>query len=328
VEGIEPLSASEVREMLGGLGLGLHAAAAEIELNEEHSNSLAEVRFPSGRALIVKRARYAEMAGRFHTSREASRLLRERTDLAVPRYLGAPRQEGDLPVLMYWRISHPTLEHSWNELPPDARDRALEGCGHLLRRMHAVELSGHGPLLRAMEQGRPLLRFLEDDLTTRLRPAVQWSWPAQVRSLDALCTAFRHVLSTRVEPTPVLVHNDLFTANVLCRRDGDGVRCVGVLDFEDCFAGPAEADLAKTEVLHGPLFGRCLHPRWFHCVLDGYGTEPDAVLVALFRAYHLLNMGYHATVSGLAAHAEEVGEAVARELRRWEQGARHRDVLG
>ena len=42
-----------------------------------------------------------------------------------------------------------------------------------------------------------------------------------------------------------------------------------MLDFEDSIAGPVEADLAKTEVLHGPLFGRPLAGDWFTRVLEG-----------------------------------------------------------
>lgn len=325
---LEPLSVAAVHTVLARAGLDEETGVVEIRLNEEHSNSLAAVRFGSGRTLIVKRARYAWMAERFDVSCEASRLLHERQpDVLAPRYLEIPDEASGLPTLLYWWIPAPTLDDVWAELGPGARESALEECGRLLRRIHVVSLPGHGPLLRSLRGGHSLERFLREDLDHRLRPAMEGVWPRRVPSLERFGAIVSTALSGREEPPPLLVHNDLFTANVLCESEGAGVHCVGALDFEDCFAGPGEADLAKTELLHGPLFGRALQGSWFERVLQGYGGEPDPVLLSLFRVYHLLNMGYHAAATGLRAHAAEVGAAIDRELDRWADGIRHRDAL-
>jgi aminoglycoside phosphotransferase (APT) family kinase protein len=328
VKRLPPQSASSVRAVLARLGLTSEADTAMIVLNEEHSNSVAEVRLPDGRMLIVKRARYLEMAERFDTARAVSLLVHEHTELLAPRYFEVPDEPGEPPVLVHEWIPNPTLEDIWPELDVPVRERALHETGRLLRRIHRVPIAGHGMLPESLTGGTTLLCFLEADLLGRLGPAIAARWRRATKSVDRLYDAFAEVLASREDPPAVLVHNDLFAANVLCAGADADLHCAGVLDFDDAFAGPIEADLAKTEVLHGPLFGRQLRGAWFEYVLEGYGDDPDAVLIALFRAYHLLNMGYHAAVTRLHAHATEVAGAVERELDRWEAGERHRVVLG
>lgn len=327
MEPIPPLDDSEVRALLGRMQLVEDGVDVEISTDEQHSNSLAKVRFPSGRILVIKRARYGALAERFDVSVTASRLLQEGTDLLAPRYLEVPDLGDAPPLLVYWWIPNPTLEEVWPELGPDERIRALVEFGRLLRRLHTVRLPGHGPLTVGEPSSLRLSVFLTEDLLDRLRPAVAGAWPSRLRSVDWLHEAFSEHLGTREEPEAVLVHNDLFAANILCSRTDTGFHCVGVLDFEDSIAGPVEADLAKTEVLHGPLFGRPLAGDWFTRVLEGYGGEFDVTLLALFRVYHLLNMGFHAAAIGLEAHATEVGRAIERELDQWPAGRRHHEVL-
>ena len=112
----------------------------------------------------------------------------------------------------------------------------------------------------------------------------------------------------------MLVHNDLHMGNVLCAEQGRGIRCVGVLDLEWAIAGPPESDLARVQVLHGALFGQPLDGPWFEAVLAGYRDPLDAFALTFYRAYHLLNLGYHAALAGHDGHAAAVRRTVAREL--------------
>jgi len=113
----------------------------------------------------------------------------------------------------------------------------------------------------------------------------------------------------------VLIHNDLFAANLLCEGTPErDVVCAGVLDFEDAFSGPPEAELAKIAVLHGPLFGQPWSEDCMSDIVAGYGAPLDDFISAYFRVFHLLNMGYHAAATGLVAHATEVLGACRREL--------------
>jgi aminoglycoside phosphotransferase (APT) family kinase protein len=323
----EPFTHDYVKKVLAVLEDVPDEPPREIELNTEHSNDLAEVWFRDGRMLMIKRARYLEMAPRFETSRVASRLLNEQAGIVAPDPLELSEDELGEPVLAYWKISNPTLAELWPEIGGAGRTAALQSWGALMRRIHQVQLPGHGPLLEAREAPRPLEDFLRSDVEERLRPAAEGVWPAGVRALDRLAESVPTIKARSEANGAVLLHNDLFTANVLCEREEDRIDCVGVLDLEDAFAGPPEADLAKTEILHGPLFNRPWEGFWFERILEGYGDDPDPRLIAFFRAYHLLNMGYHAAATGLEAHAEEVAHAAAREIKAMESGRRHREVV-
>lgn len=289
------------------------AEPREVAVRDEYSNEIAAVRFADGRTLMVKRAASADEAPRFRTSRLASNRLRKETHVVAPRHLDLPLRLDDRPVEAYWRIPYPTLERLWPELDGGGRDEALRDWGRLLGRIHGVRPAGYGPLLEAAERGYDLAEFLALDLEDRLRWSVTGSWPEALDAVDRLNDRIPDIARRIGDRDPVLVHNDLWTGNVLCDAE-DGLRCVGVLDLEDAFAGPREADLAKTQVLHGPLFGNELHGAWFDRVLDGYGRSTDPAALAFFRAYHLVNMGFHAAVVGYEDHARDVARALDEEL--------------
>ncbi len=290
------------------------AVPLETVFRGESSNDVAEVRFSDGRTLMVKRARLAGAVERFETSRLASRLLRERTDVVAPRHIELPAFPGDRPGLAYWRIELPTLERLWPMVTDAAHAAALRSWGALVRRIHGVRLPGHGLLPVAASEHVELAEFLTADLEERLRPSVAGGWPAGLRSVDGLIEAVPAVAARAAGDGGRLVHNDLWYANVLCEADGDDIRCVGVLDLEDALAGPTELELAKIEVLHGPLFGAELPGRWLSRLRDGHGGAPDPLALGFFRAYHLVNMGFHAAVVGFREHADEVARTAEREL--------------
>lgn len=300
-----------------------------IEIRDKHSNYVVEVRFRGGRTLMIKRVRYAEMAERFHTSRVAAELLREEAGITAPDYLTVPAPF-DVP-LVYWRIPLPTLDTLWPDLSEEARRVTLRSWGALIRRIQRVRLPGHGPLLAARREARSLAAFLHADLEERLRPAAEGIWPEGLALIDRLIAAIDAVQQQVGDRGGVLLHNDLFTSNVLCERaeeDGETrATCVGVLDLEDAFAGPPEAELAKTEILHGPLFGHSWQAPYFEEILTGYAAPLDPLLMAFFRTYHMVNMGFHAAATGLAAHAGEVARAGALEMDAAGSGRRHRDVV-
>ncbi|MBW3660523.1 MAG: aminoglycoside phosphotransferase family protein [Gemmatimonadetes bacterium] len=294
----------------------------EILYRDEHSNDVAEVHFSDDRILYVKRALGPEGRKRCRTSTLASRLLRERTRMSVPRYLeiDPPLDE---PVLAYWQIRHDTLDSTVARWPPGGDRAVLESFGRLVRRIHRVRLPGHGPLTSAE---LAFATHLEADLTERLRPAVYGEWPAATETLECLLDVIRRYVRGS-EPPAVLVHNDLHAENILCRVVGDSHRCVGAIDLEDCFAGPIEADLAKVEVLHGPLFGQGWPQEWLQAVFEGYGPNPELFRIGVFRTYHLLNLGFHAALIGYPDHAARVAEAAARELESLGTSLPHAEVV-
>ena len=288
----------------------LRAADWDVVYRDMHSNDVAEVHFADGRVLHVKRVRGPGAAARCATSRRASELLRERAGLVAPAHLDM-EPPMDEPVIAYWRLRERTLDVVMALWPPERPDlETLRSLGGLMRRIQSVELTGHGSL------GAPdatLADFLEEDVGQRLRPAVHGEWPAGAAPVDRLLQVVDRWV--RDQPCPsVLVHNDLHVDNVLCRGQGRDSRCVGVLDLEDALAGAPEADLAKVEVLHGPLFGRPWPAEWLDVLLRGYDLEPHAFRRGLMRVYHLLNLGFYAAHIGLAERAHSVAEAAALEL--------------
>lgn len=322
----QPFTEELVRDLLLTMADRLpEAPPQEIRLNTQYSNELAQVWYPDGRTFVVKRARYAQMASRFHTDHLASRLLRSQAGVLAPDCEVLTDRGGE-PVLVYWWIPNPTLEELWTSIPEASCPEVLQDWGRLMRRIHAIQLPSHGPLLEAVQGSRSLGDFLRADLVGRLEPEIRYRWPEAEVVLQDMIRVIPEV-QTRAGAEAALIHNDLFNANVICEQVGDTIRCVGVLDLEDAFAGPPEADLARTEILHGPLFGRPLEPTWFSHVLAGYGNEPDPLVHGFFRAFHMLNMGYYARLTGLDAHAADVQWALERELAALGSGTSHHELL-
>lgn len=309
-----PISDSLVAALLAGIsGDDRPDEPAEVHFHGAHSNDVAEIRLTDGRTLMVKRGRHPWTAERFRTSRAASRLLRERSDVIVPAPLEITSCEAGEPLEAYWRIQLPTLEELWPHLPFEQRAEALQSWGSMARRVHDVALIGHGSLRTAATQPRELADHLVADLEDRLLPAVVHTWPAGAASLVDLIATIP-ALAARCPAGGVLVHNDLHMGNVLCEVADGRVRCVGLLDLETAVSAPPEADLAIAQVQHGATSAQPLHDGWFASLIEGYGAEPDPFALAFFRGYHLANLGYYAALVGHAEHAARVAEALAEEV--------------
>lgn len=309
-----PLSESLVAELLTGI-YGDHPAAEPeaVHFHGAHSNDVVELRLTNGRTLMVKRGRHPWTAERFRTSRAASHLLRERSDVIVPAPLDLPGRGDGEALEAYWRIQLPTLEELWPDLSRQERDEALRSWGSMARRIHEVELLGHGALRTAATEPRSLADHLTADLEHRLLPAVLHTWP---EGADSLVELIRKIpaLAARCDAGGVLVHNDLHMGNILCEITDGRVRCVGLLDLETAAAAPPEADLAIAQVQHGETSTQPLHEGWFASLLEGYGAEPDPFALGFFRGYHLANLGYYAALVGHAEHAARVAAALAEEV--------------
>ncbi len=292
---------------------------------DRHSNSVDEVHLGDGRILVIKRARDPANIYRFRASRLAAQLVAEVPGLKTPRYVPTPDELADEAVLIYWWVAGPTLHELWPDVIEGDRGRVVRGWGALIRSLQTVELPGHGPVVESVRDDTPLERFMELDLADRLLPAVTEHWPTGVEAVELLLEATPDAARANEGRPPVLVHNDLFDQNVICREEPQ-VECIGAIDFEDAFSGPPEAEIAKTEILHGPLFGQPWTWDWLPHLLDGWGRDADPLLLSFYRAYQLVNMGLHAAGSGLADHADAVAVTVVEEARRLGSGMSHRDV--
>lgn len=283
---------------------------------ERHTNFRLEVRYRDGRTLVVKRGQAEWVRQRFSASGAACGLLRRRTGVLAPEPIPLPDADRQPPLEVYWKVELATLADVWPRLDASARTRALRDWGRLLRRVHRVRPRGHGALPSAERVPGSLQAHLAADLGARLLPAVRQTWPAGVDVLEALIDAVPAVAART--GAPVLLHGDPHQGNVLCRGEGTKVRCAGVIDLEAAWSGPPEADVAVAELIHGPLF----HPLpagWTAEFRRGYGEALDAAALAFYRAVHLVNLGYHAALTGLHGHAADVlgaARAALSELRR------------
>lgn len=295
-----------------------------VDFHGSHSNEVFELHFGDGRALVLKRARYAWARRQFETARAAAARLRSAAGIRVPRPL-ALEMEGDTPCQAYWRIPHPTLDQVWPRLDQGRRSGALRSWGSLLARVHAVGAEGWGELGSTDSGPRGLAAYLERDLVERLLPACHGHWVQATHALERLAEAIPDVARAAGCRRPSLAHNDVHMGNVLCRtRPGGAVECVGLLDLDDAAALPPESDAASLEVLHGPLFERHVSPRHRAEVWRGYGLPLRAHTITFFRALHLANLGFHSALVGHEEHAGLVARALQAEVSRLE----HRAVDG
>jgi aminoglycoside phosphotransferase (APT) family kinase protein len=306
------------------------APPADIIHRDQHSNDFAEMRFRNGRSLIVKRGRYEWAESRFQTSRIASGLIRERTEVAVPAPLPVPADLDEKPLEAYWRIDRPTLQEIWGSLTARQRRGALISWGKMISRLHEVRLEGFGPLSDPATANRSLGGYLRQELEDRLLPAVTGEWPAGLPALQRLVRLVDEIGGVAGDRSR-LVHNDMHMGNVLCEhRDGE-VRCVGMIDLETAVAAPPEADLAIMQIHHGALFDQPIEGEWFADVMQGYSGALNERSVAFFRAYHLINLGFYSALIGHDWHADQVAadvmrETAALERRRFRAAGRETDA--
>ena len=271
-----------------------------------HTNPRLEVRYRDGRTLIVKQGEAEWVRQRFAASGAACGLLRRRTGVIAPEPVPLPDTDRQPPLEVYWKVELTTLADAWPVLDSGARTRALRDWGRLLRRIHRVRPRGHGALPRAERTAGSLEAHLAIDLGGRLLPAVRQTWPEGVEVMGALLDAVPVIAARAGEP--VLLHGDPHQANILCALEGRKIRCTGVIDLEAAWGGPPEADVAVAELIHGPLF-RPLPDGWTAEFRRGYGEVLDGAALAFYRAMYLANLGYHAALTGLHAHAADVLDA-------------------
>lgn len=301
-----------LRPLTGG------AEVRGIKHHDGYSNDLAEIALASGRTLMVKRGRQPWSRPRFQASRLATRVLARTTDLAVPTPLPIPEGLDERPVEVYWKIALPTLDEVWPRLSASQQAAALRSWGELVRDIHRTTLPGHGPIPRCMEGAAPLSQTLAEDLGGRLYPALWAEWPTVVPLVDLLLGAIPEV-TERAGETAALLHGDLHMGNVLCAVEGEGARCVGLLDWESAQGGPPEFDLARLAVSNTTLFNRPVRGEWLASVLEGYGETPDPLLLSFSRIHHYLNLGFHSVLVGHDCHAGEVARAAEAEGSRLRQ---------
>lgn len=256
------------------------------------SNLVTEVWFDSRRAVLIKRARHPHLTVGVDCERAAALLLLNRSNIAAPIHFPTSNITAEVvPLyLAYWRIPMPTLSELWRSLSAQQRRIALRSLGSLMRALHRVRVPSFGRLPEALSGSRTLAAFLHEDLAYRLLPAVRSGWEAGVPLVSNLVDYLPSVVQRLEGRFPILTHGDLFAGNVLCANQSG--RCEGLIDLEDATANIPEADIARLELLHGPMMGHPWCGDWMEEVLVGYAARPDPLILRFYAAYHLANFAF------------------------------------
>lgn len=221
-----------------------------------------------GRRIFVKSARGETSA---LLAAEARGLALLAPHIRVPRILGASHA-GDDPcwLALEWLELRPLDAPAWTDL------------GHQLATLHAVTSARHGLdhdnfIGATPQRNLPAPTWREFYLERRLRPQLQL---ARARGHDlpeaAMLEPAGQLLADH-EPTPALLHGDLWCGNAA------GLPSATAIVFDPApYFGDPETDLAMLELFGGPL------PASF---LRGYGpiARDRQRRRPLYHLYHALN---------------------------------------
>jgi aminoglycoside phosphotransferase (APT) family kinase protein len=176
-----------------------------------------------------------------------ARLVRERTDVPTYEVLAVDATGKRWPWaylvtshIAGWRCHEvvPSLEAADKHALYEQLGRAVAGL-HSLRFPSYGEMGADGAITPAPTYLDALATWAEAHITD-----------SRHRALFLRLLAERADLFAGVGP-PQLTHEDLNPNNLLVRRDGDGWRLVGALDFDKAWAGCGESDLARLELWRG-----------------------------------------------------------------------------
>jgi aminoglycoside phosphotransferase (APT) family kinase protein len=130
---------------------------------------------------------------------------------------------------------------TWRELRPrlvgPEVDQAYVDLGHALLALQTLRFESFGELDAGAPAGDGLLGALHRRTDLRVTDS------ADRHSFHRLLDREAELFDDPGPPT--LCHDDLHHENVLFRRDDDRWRLAGILDWDKCWAGPAESDLAR-----------------------------------------------------------------------------------
>lgn len=192
-----------------------------------------------------------------------------RLPLAVPRLLAEGELEG-WPYLILERLPGGPLGAAWPAVGPEDRVRILRSLGAALAELHALPLP-----VDVSEVAIDLPTFVatQTDTAVRRQRSLGLSEPIATALPEAIAAA---ALDPRA--TPVLIHADMTSDNVLLDFRGDLPQATGWIDFGDAMLCDPEYDLVTPAVFI------CRGDRALvDALLDGYGIPPTGRDAALRR---------------------------------------------
>jgi hygromycin-B 7''-O-kinase len=241
----------------------------------------AVTRFPDGAGRVfavgdshVVKLVSAPSRDSFVNERELLTKLEHRLEVETPRLYATGELDG-WSYLVMEQLPGRTLRTAWGEISPVARLKLGDRIGGLIAELHSVPLGGLMPV--------DWHAFLNEQVRTCVArheaEGVAEHWLAQI-------PAYLASVSLPIERS-VLLHTEIMREHLLVVPTDDGVRLVGLVDFERAMPGAPEYEFAAV----GLFLAEGDH-LFLRAVLCAYGVatgEQTAALRRQFLAYSLLH---------------------------------------
>jgi aminoglycoside phosphotransferase (APT) family kinase protein len=275
----------QLAEVLAASGIAPERLAERTELGEASYSTAYRLRLTDGSGLVLKVAPDPTMPGLSYERdlmRTETLFYRTAAALPVPRVVHADfsRSLLDSDFLLMTELPGDNW-HGQRESLADADLQRLRGdLGRLVASLHVITGKEFGyPQGETSSSWRTAFLGMLDAL---LADAAHWETPLpqSLPQLRQLITANAHVLDDVT--TPVLVHFDLWSGNILLHEN----QITGIVDGERAFWGDPLAEMVSLA-----LFGSIADDAAF---LAGYGgidfTDSARRRLALYRTYLYLIM--------------------------------------
>lgn len=241
----------------------------DAQTNLGNVNSVRVGTLTSGKEVVIRSHPKGVKNGYFHAEAEASHRakasgLPSYETLAVHDY----ERGDDFAFQVIEKLSGTAIK-KWLEAHPEDEAKLLPQVGKMMARLHKVEVDGFGPFDNEKAKNGELV-----GVHSTLGEAVRAGLPFNLDVLveQGILTTAQHeaIAELFTDNNPllaiekaVLVHNDLADWNLL--TDGEDV--TGVIDWDECVASDAVADIA--------CWSTFFEPERLKAFLDGYWQIAD-----------------------------------------------------
>jgi len=208
--------------------------------------------------------------GQFVSERASLTLLRGRLCLPIPEIVVEGERDG-WPYLVITRLPGILGAQAWPSLPEADKERVLAEIGETIAEVQRAPI---GALARIEPDWGDFMRGQIAGCRARHE---RLGLPQKfLRGLDELLRDAAALIP--LDSPPVILTGEYIPENFLLRRDGDGWRLAGLIDFGDVMTGRAEYDLL------GPsAFMTAGMPRRVRSLFNGFGYSAADITPELKR---------------------------------------------
>jgi Ser/Thr protein kinase RdoA (MazF antagonist) len=233
--------------------VGIEPLDLDAQTNLGNVNSVRVGTLVSGKEVVIRCHPKGVLNGYFHAEATASHLAKE---AGLPSYdtVAVHDYEGSDDFAFHVLEKLPgTAIKKWLEAHPDEEAAILPQIGRMMARLHQVKVDGFGPFDNERAKSGELVG-LHKTFGEAVRAGLPFNLDVlQKKGLlsDEQVTAVTKLFDDNpllAVQQAVLVHNDFADWNLLT----DGKDVTGILDWDECVAGDAIADIACWSTFFDP----------------------------------------------------------------------------